>query len=158
LNYTKLGLFVLPLHTPLNGKCSCGDFNCSSIGKHPRTRHGVKDATTDKAVIKKWWEQWPEANIGIATGLSSNIIVFDFDFPKEGRKSFKEIQRKNGGSFKTPMVKTGNGIHLYFKHPGVEIRNRAGILPGWDVRADGGYVVAPPSLHANGKRYKWIRG
>ena len=72
LKYTDMALSVLPLHTPIDGKCSCGDDNCSRIGKHPRTPHGVKDATIDKTVIKKWWKQWGSTTTGHITALRSS--------------------------------------------------------------------------------------
>ena len=69
LEYAKAGFPVLPLHTPMkNGGCSCGKKDCSGIGKHPRTKNGVKDATTDAVTIKEMWKKWPNANIGIACG------------------------------------------------------------------------------------------
>src|SRR6266700_2778202 len=70
----KHGWAVLPIHTPRGGQCSCGNPTCTSVGKHPRTPHGVKDATTDEATIRDWWTRWPDANIGIATGADSGLV------------------------------------------------------------------------------------
>jgi hypothetical protein len=52
----------------------------------------------------------------------------------------------------------GGGRHLYFAHPGGLIRNKVGLVPGVDLRGDGGYVVAPPSVHSSGVRYLWVEG
>lgn len=73
LTYAATGLSVLPLHVPADGVCSCGGNNCSSPGKHPRTRHGLEDATADPAVVADWWRRWPSANVGIRTGAASGV-------------------------------------------------------------------------------------
>src|SRR5262245_46559316 len=78
---------VLPCHTPTPTGCSCRKTDCPSIGKHPRTRHGVKDATTNEALIRHWWGNWPEANIAIATGQDSGLDVLDEDTYKGGDAS-----------------------------------------------------------------------
>src|SRR5262245_13725131 len=79
LHYANLGWPVIPLHSVQNGRCSCGNASCKSPGKHPRTRHGVKEATKDPAVIRNWWAKWLDANIGIATGQISGLTVIDID-------------------------------------------------------------------------------
>ena len=80
LRFARRGWRVLPLHTASDGKCSCAaGQSCKHPGKHPRTRNGVKDATTDRTIIKAWWKRWPDANIGIATGQTSGIFVLDVD-------------------------------------------------------------------------------
>lgn len=100
--------------------------------------------------IEVWWSKAPNANIAIATGLVSNCFVLDIDGP-QGLASLKEY----GGIPSTPIVRTGSGFHVYFKHPGFPVPNRVGILPGIDIRGDGGYVVAPPSIHPSGSGYTW---
>src|SRR4051812_3482416 len=77
--YAKRGWRVLPLHSVRGGRCSCGSPECSSVAKHPRTGHGRNDATTDLDQIERWWQTWPDANIGLATGPESNLVVLDFD-------------------------------------------------------------------------------
>ena len=67
LCYTARGWPVFPVHTSRDGRCSCGDAECERVGKHPRTSHGVKDATTSEDTIRLWWGAWPDANIGIAS-------------------------------------------------------------------------------------------
>jgi hypothetical protein len=73
------GWAVFPLHWVEDGNCSCPKLQCPKAGKHPLTKHGVTEATTDKAQIRAWWQQHPEANIGIATGAQSGLIVLDVD-------------------------------------------------------------------------------
>lgn len=90
--------------------------------------------------------------IGIVTGAPSGIVVLDVD-GQEGANTLGER-----GHPPTPMVRTGSGVHLYFKHPGGHRPNAIRFLPGVDLKGDGGYVVAPPSCHPNGGQYLWIDG
>lgn len=92
------------------------------------------------------------ANIGVVCGAFSGVVVLDID-GAEGEASMAEFVLP-----RTPTVTTGNGRHLYFRHPGGRVTNRVRVIPGVDVRGDGGYVVAPPSLHPNGEVYRWTRG
>jgi hypothetical protein len=127
-------------------------FPCKPRGKRPLCPHGLKDATTDEAQIRAWWERWPDANIGYPTG---NRVVLDVD-GAEGENSLADLQRANGRLPQTLTAKTGRGRHLYFKPNGAKIRNSAG-KPGkhLDIRAEGGYVILPPSIHENGWQYRW---
>jgi Bifunctional DNA primase/polymerase, N-terminal len=103
--------------------------------------------------ITEWWKHWPDANIGIVTGAISDLVVIDLD-TAEAKNKLKELVP--GFDFTAvPRSRTGKGWQLFFKHPGVMLPNRAGIIPGLDVRGDGGYVVAPPSIHPNGNQYQW---
>jgi uncharacterized protein YdaU (DUF1376 family) len=158
--YAQRGWPVIPLHTPHHGICSCKmAAACQSPGKHPRTLNGHKDATTDTTRITKWWTEWPDANIGVLTGAESRLVVIDVDDHewKSGSQSLAEIEESLGETLDTLTAITGHGKHLYFVHPGGTVPNSVEKLaPGIDVRADGGYVAAPPSLHANGTRYSWI--
>lgn len=105
-------------------------------------------ATEDE--IAEWFPEGAEQNVGIVTGAISDVVVLDVD----SRDALETIQNKHPLPH-TPSVKTGKGWHFYFKHPGWMIKNRAGILPGVDVRGDGGYVVAPDSVHPDGQEYTW---
>lgn len=104
----------------------------------------AKKATKEE--ITAWWEKFPGANVGIITGQISNIAVIDVE---------------KGGKIddlpKTAMVQTGGGgWHLYYEYcPGTE--NKTRVRPLTDIRGNGGYVVAPPSIHSSGKEYVWIR-
>jgi hypothetical protein len=160
LHYASaLGWKIFPLHTPVDeGVCSCGKADCQSIGKHPRTPRGLKDATTDPEQIKRWWQKWPDANIGIATGAVSGLLVIDVDPRHGGWQGLEEFFKRTGEVFPpTVEVITGSGgRHFFFRMPDADIRNSAGNLgAGLDVRANGGYVVAAPSVHASGNRYQW---
>jgi hypothetical protein len=154
---------VLPLHTPTAQKCSCRDSECSSPGKHPRVDRGLKEASADADTIRRWWKKWPDANIGIATGPASGLFVVDVD-GTEGHASLADLQRGHAlpGTLRALTGRTAadgkrQGFHLYFTYPdGERLTNSAGKLgKGLDIRASGGYVVAPPSLHASGLRYEW---
>jgi Bifunctional DNA primase/polymerase, N-terminal len=101
--------------------------------------------------IDEWWTRWPDANVGVVTGKVSDLVVLDADGP-EGLESLKALDTPAT----TWLSETGRGRHQWFKHPGVTIGNRASVRPHLDVRGDGGYVVAPPSLHASGRRYEWL--
>ena len=103
--------------------------------------------------VMAWFTRFPEANIGIVTGKISNLVVFDL-YSEEAR----EYVEKAGGFPKTPRVKTGKGEHVYFKHPGFEVKNRVNKKLAFDIRGDGGFVVAPPSFHGSGLKYEWIQG
>ncbi len=162
LDYAGKGWHVFPCHTPIvvqgeSATCSCGNAECTSIGKHPRTPSGLKDASDDEATIRSWWDRWPGANIGIVTGEPSGIIVLDVDAGHEGFESLGELCDSYGQLPETLEVETGGGgLHMLFIHPGEKIKNSASrVGRGLDVRGDGGYIVAAPSLHKSGNRYRW---
>lgn len=159
LDYAADGWHVLPLHSfDAVELCSCRDANCGSPAKHPRTKTGLTEATTDPVVIGAWWDRWPEANIGVRTGAVSGIVVLDVDSYAGGEDGLAELVAAYGELVETMEAETGGGgRHLIFAHPGdtVDIRNKAGLAPGVDVRGDGGYIVAPPSLHVSGALYRW---
>ena len=148
-----MGWPVLPLRWPVDGRCSCGKADCSSPGKHPigdLVPHGVKDATTDKDLINEWWERCPQANIGVATGAESGIIVVDVD-DNSGDKWLEE----HCGTLGTLKSNTGKGSHYFFRHPGDRVNNSVKRIPGLDIKGDGGYVVVPSSRHISGCGYSW---
>ena len=128
-------------------------------GKTPLIPTGFKAATTDQEIIAGWSAKWPDANIGIATG-ASGLVVIDVDERHGGEESLRELREKLGPIEDTRVALTGGGQHLYFKAPnGTTITSRAAAFgssfPGIDVRGEGGYVVAPPSIHENGSTYTW---
>jgi hypothetical protein len=133
-------------------------FPCRPYGKTPLTDHGFKDASKYPRIVSRWWQKWPQANVAIATGALSDIVVLDVDPRHSGDQSLEDLETKHDRLPETPHVLTGGGgSHFYFRMPaGVEIPSKAGALgPGLDIRADAGYVIAPPSLHVSGARYCW---
>jgi hypothetical protein len=159
LHYVRRGWSIIPLHSVEGAKCSCqAGANCTSPGKHPRTRTGVKEATKAPKTVAGWWKKWPTANIGIATGPGSGLLVLDIDPRHGGNDSLDALIEEHGPLPDTVEVLTGGGgRHVYFHYPeGRSVRNSNGSLgAGLDVRSDGGYVVAPPSGHVSGGRYEW---
>jgi putative DNA primase/helicase len=156
--YASAGWLVFPVHSASNGSCSCGNPGCSSPGKHPRTKEGLKEGTSEPRRIDGWWGRWPDANIGLVTGAASGIVVLDVDVDKEGEATLSALEKAHGELPTTVIAATGSGgLHYLFRHPGSEVRNSAGKLgPGLDVRGDGGYIVAPPSRHVSGGTYSWL--
>jgi len=159
--YLTLGFAVLPLHFPFERDghrgCSCSRENCSQPAKHPFgriVRTGVKDASKDLATVERWFAR-TRFNIGIATGVVSGIIVLDIDPRHGGDETLAALESEYGTLPSTWRFLTGGGgEHVVFRHPGARIPNSAGKLgPGIDVRGDGGYIVAPPSVHISGRSY-----
>src|SRR5262245_13325917 len=112
LEYAGRGWPVLPLHWNDNGRCSCGKPDCGSPGKHPLTAHGVKDASTNEADIRQWFSTWPQANVGIACGNDSKLIVVDLD-DASAEKALSALAEYNGGLPSCSTVSTGKGSHRY---------------------------------------------
>jgi hypothetical protein len=161
LDFAILGLPIFPAWSvrPLGSRlvCACPKAgNCTSPGKHPMVSHGVTEALTDFERVSYWWRTRPDANIGLATGA---VVVLDIDPRHGGDNALAEIERKHAKLPTTWRVATGGGgQHIYFRAPPghAPIRNSVGQLgPGIDVRGVGGYVIAPPSRHVSGERYRW---
>jgi len=143
--------------------------------KSPYVGNGVKDATTDEAVITEWWRRWPNAQIGAAMGRNG-LFALDFDprvdqetgevWTLESLKANLEAMLGCPVPVSLVAVTPSGGVHVYLKQPrddAGEIRNR-GVLPDHvDVRGRGGYVIAPPSNSLGGEnaaagRYRWLAG
>lgn len=165
LAYARRGFRVMPLHNIENGICSCrpslkrpkAGAECPTPGKHPRIKTGraFEAATTDEQQIRAWWQKWPRANIGIATGHQSRVCVVDAD-SQAGVELLKSIADRHGGLPATLMSRTGRdgvGIHWWFSCEEVSPTNSGG---GLDIRGDGGNLVAPPSMHVSGRPYAWL--
>lgn len=159
LEYIARGWPVIPVHSFADGCCTCGKQDCSSPAKHPMTLHGSLDATTDPEIVRRWSKETNgRANIGITTGQGSGKVAMDVDAQKGGLSTLADLERTHGKMSETPTARTGGGgLHKYFRYPpGMEIGNRNGLFPGIDIRGNGGYVLAPPSLHVSGNQYEWI--
>lgn len=138
-------------------------FPCKPRGKEPLTKSGWKDATRDERLILQWWDRWPTANIGVACG-PSGIAVLDID-AKAGADPREVIADLGLSDF--PTVWTGEaparspefpdslegvrGAHVYFRS---NLPTSKTALPGVEIRGDGGYVLAPPSVHPSGVPYE----
>ncbi len=160
LSYAERGYSVFPVceAVPADGgyRCACSlGAACPQIGKHPRTQHGFHDASTDEAQIRRWWTQWPNANIGIRTG--NGYAVLDVDVDKGGDYSLELLEAKHGKLPETRQAVSGSGgSHHWFRLPeGVQLASCNGFRPGLDIRSDGGYVVVEPSIHRSGNTYRW---
>jgi Bifunctional DNA primase/polymerase, N-terminal len=160
LGYAALGIPVYPAHwpRPASGQaglaCSCRQgADCDRPAKHPLVRHGTKDATTQAAQIERWWRRWPEANVGLATGISFDAL--DVDGPA-GLDALRQLARAQELQLPGPVVATGGGgWHYWFAPTGLGNRPPRG-LPRVDWRGMGGCVLAPPSRHVSGERYRWL--
>ena len=146
LHYAEMGLAVFPLE---------------ERGKRPITQNGFKDASVDPATVKKWWTVNPKANIGIAMGqMSGGIVAIDMDVDEEkGKDGYHTFVKWCEDNFlilpDSWLSITGRGgYHLIYKSL-FPVPSKIGWLPDVDIRADGGYIVAPPSIHPNGTRYVW---
>lgn len=157
LRYAKYGWAIFPVYEIADGKCSCGKPDCQNPGKHPRTPNGVKDASKDPDQIRKWWTQYPEANIGLAAGKTSNIAILDVD----GDSAIQYLKDRKYDE--TPTLKTGSGkgAQLIFKPwldetPNLVRFKKFEGKDGLDLRGDHGYGILPPSNHISGGFYEWL--
>jgi Bifunctional DNA primase/polymerase, N-terminal/DnaB-like helicase C terminal domain len=136
LRYQKLGLSIIPLKPK---------------GKEPLVSwQYYQKIKASEIEIRNWWTKWPNANIGIVTGAISQVVVVDLD-GEEGIKSANLLNLKS-----TVISLTGNGKHLWYRYPNTSVQNAVKVYRGIDIRGDRGFIVAPPSIHESGKRYRWI--
>jgi Bifunctional DNA primase/polymerase, N-terminal len=179
LGYASRGIPVLPLHYPVTCLqapwpvsasqlerpswpvgCSCGDPGCGQVGKHPLgtlVPHGLHEATTNRARVLAWWTRYPQANIGLACGHTFDVL--DLDGP-DALAALRAFAGRHGMALpaRGPVVRTGreqSGWHYYLTPAG--LCRRAGVLEHVDYQGRGAYVVAPPSRHASGRPYRWVR-
>ena len=121
--------------------------------KKPLTANGFKDATTDPEKIAEWWSVHPDANVGIATGeMSGGLVAIDMDIDKEkGKDGYRSFLKWCDENFlilpDSWLSITGRGgYHLLYKSL-FPVPSKIGWLEDVDIRANGGYIVAPPSIH-----------
>jgi len=138
LAYAQLGWRVFPV---------------KARSKQPLIQEWQKRATTDEATIRQWWSKWPDANIGMAAGPESGVLVLDQD-GEEGQQSLAGLEKPP-----TPTQRTGGGGLQWFYAWDERLNGlpttKVGLLPGVDTRGTGGFTILPPSLHPSGKRYAW---
>ena len=110
-----------------------------------------------------WWEEWPDSNIGVATGSTSGILVVDVDTKQNGLQTWTELQDMNGMVNTMTSITGSGGNHYFFRlpedyHDNGLLKNTTGTIgPGVDTRGDGGYIILPPSTHVSGDAYEWVR-
>ncbi len=128
-----------------------------ALGKRPLVRwEPFQHHCPEETAIEGWFRRWPDANVAIVTGKVSGLVVLDVDPQHGGDDSLMELERRYGALPETvESISGGGGRHVYFRHPGGELRNRVALAMGIDLRGDGGMIVAPPSIHPNGRRYEW---
>ena len=134
------------------GQAGWSVFPCKPGEKVPATRHGCKDATRDGDQIDAWWRENEDYNIGIATGEPSGLWVLDID-GQEGLEAVLDLGYGIPGTL-TAETPSG-GWHLLFSDPGGLGNTASKLGAKVDSRGDGGYIVAAPSIHPNGGRYRW---
>lgn len=121
-------------------------FPCAARGKRPCTANGLHDATCELETVHGWWSRWPNANVGVVTGSTFDVLDLD-----DGNAiSWARAQGIPAG----PAVQTARGLHVYVQPVGVGCRTR--LREHVDYRGRGGYVVVPPSIHPTGRVYRWI--
>src|SRR5437016_5349572 len=96
LEYADRGWKVVPLHTVKSSLCSCGNPQCASAAKHPRIKEWQTACSSNVSEIRDWWQKWPDANIGLATGKASGFFVLDVDPRHGGKESLQKLVKKNG--------------------------------------------------------------
>jgi Bifunctional DNA primase/polymerase, N-terminal/Family of unknown function (DUF5906)/Primase C terminal 2 (PriCT-2) len=160
LSLVRQGIAVFPLWWPEEGRCGCGNPACKNAGKHPLGKlvpRGFKDASKDETTIKRWWADYPKANIGVVTGRVSGIVVVDVDGAKGQAKFAALLSNHDHILEQRNYVETGRmdgGHHYYFQYPpNAHVPSHKD--DGLEVKSDGAYVVAPPSVHESGKTYIW---
>ncbi|HHY67327.1 MAG TPA: hypothetical protein GX517_09060, partial [Alicyclobacillus sp.] len=137
IEYARRGLSVIPLDED----------------RHPLVRwkpYQFQAATPEQ--VMQWIQKYPGCNWAIVTGAVNGIVVLDLDSPEAVREAKNRGIPPDG-----PVVRTRRGWHLYFAHPGKAVPNKVNVLSGMDLRGDGGYAVAPPSVHPSGVPYRWAR-
>jgi len=154
LQYLGRGFSVIPLISPsmCSGNLTQKEINdrCKKAlvsWKEFKNRHPTKKEVND------WWDRWPDANIAIVTGKISNLVVFDVD-----KEDATEYAEEEGGFPITVKAISGKGYHIYTEYPDFQVGCTANTELGLDIRGDGGYIVAPPSIHGSGRQYKWENG
>lgn len=146
----RRGWSVIPVHVPIGDECSCGR-ECSWPGKHPRVPwREFTEHRPSEALVRNWFDdEFYGSNLGVVTGRVSDLVVVDLDGDTDDflRLNLPETAFSRTG---------GGGLHFFYGLAGREARSGIGVVPGIDVKAEGGFVVLPPSLHVSGARYEWI--
>jgi hypothetical protein len=155
LSFAARGFPVLPLYgvTLHDDKfcCGCGDTKCRSPGKHPLSRHGKDDASTDPQTISQWFDEHPNANYGVCT---DTLPTVDIDPRNGGNQAWLKLVRENYDVHTWRVQTGGGGQHIIFGATSTPVPCGK-LARGVDVKGAGGYIVGVGSIHISGKRYRW---
>jgi hypothetical protein len=121
-------------------------------GKKPLTQRGKDSATADASFVAAWWAQQPTANIGLRPG--EDVVVLDVDPRAGGATALVALLADHGRELVPTLAADtgGGGLHIWYRCPGAY---RGQLCRGVDIKGHSGYVVAPPSMHSSGRRYRW---
>jgi Bifunctional DNA primase/polymerase, N-terminal len=114
LLYASAGLYVVPLHGVVNGRCTCGDDKCIQPGGHPRTKHGLANATTNRGVVEKMWAKWPKAKIGIALGARCKLLAVVADHAT-GLGNLRKLAKTHAAWSRTVRIADRSGMIFLFR-------------------------------------------
>jgi hypothetical protein len=159
IRLAELGFRIFPCHGIKNEVCQCKDgVECLVPGKRPHIKAYPKLASDSPDQIRKWFPQFPGCNYGVLSG--GGLLVLDVDPRNGGDESYENLRLKYGAFPNTwTVLCRDNGFHLYFSYPKeFDVRCKTGLLPGIDIKATGGYVIGPGSIHKTGWRYQWKPG
>lgn len=167
--YAAHGFRVTPVWwvRPGSTACACGNAECSAVGKHPIGNAWQKKATNDVDVVRDWWGKRRVASIGLAMGGADRLLAIDID-GEQGRRSWGELEagvRKAPETLTSASGRPDGGEHRVFRlaahHDASRFKNRSSLktslkkLTGLDTRFENGQIVAAPSIHASGSKYRW---
>ena len=107
LDYARRDWAVLPLHSVEEGRCTCGNATCTSPGKHQRPQLVLKEASAHTWHINRWWRWWPGSNVGIATGVTSGLVVLDIHPQNGGDASYEQLRKQLPAAFMRSYLKCG---------------------------------------------------
>ncbi len=144
------GFDVLPLRPPY--KHLLGGYFVKKNGKYPKSVLQLLRTFLERPKGDPDLAGDDDINIAVLTGRKHNLVIIDVDYPQGGKASMRRLDLPQ-----TLTAQTGNGIHLYYRHPGGKVPTSAGRLaPGIDVKGEYSFATAPPSLHYSGRRYRWL--
>ena len=150
----KAGAPVVPLHSVKNGRCTCGASNCDSPGRHPRAKHGTRDATTKAATVRQLWQRWPKAKVGIVLGAKSKLMAVA-TYGRTGRQTLDVLSATRGMLPRTITIRDLNLRFRLFRGTRLE---RGEIGTGVKVLGDGDLIVAPSRLDDPSARHRFGSG
>lgn len=156
LEYSNRRYSVIPIKGPAYAKGETEDEWKDDVKRSLIKWEEYKERIAPESEIKQWFKKWPKANVGIVTGIRSGLAVIDIDEPEKAKPILDTLIPD---SLEIPVSQTPRGgQHLYFRCTDPKLSNNIKVVPGADLRANGGLIIAPPSVGANGKHYSWLPG